>query len=136
VSGLSAEQTTRSPRTAQRLLRSVRGGGRGPRLPHSATRPTHTGPVALRLRLATDLPLSWRSIVYPLLDRPFGVGRRIEEIDLSRGAAIAALVRGDKVIMAHHDTVVLAEDHLIVFVTDKKLLPKVEKLFEVSVGFV
>ena len=64
------------------------------------------------------------------------VGRRIEEIDLPRGAAIAALVRGDEVIMAHHDTVVQAEDHAIVFVTDKKLLPKVEKLFEVSVGFV
>ena len=64
------------------------------------------------------------------------VGRRIEEIDLPKGAAIAAIVRSDKVIMPHHDTVVLTEDHLIVFVTDKKLLPKVEKLFEVSVGFV
>jgi trk system potassium uptake protein TrkA len=38
--------------------------------------------------------------------------------------------------MAHHDTVVQAEDHAIVFVTDKKQLPKVEKLFEVSAGFV
>jgi trk system potassium uptake protein TrkA len=38
--------------------------------------------------------------------------------------------------MAHHDAVVQAEDHVIVFVTDKKLLPKVEKLFEVGVGFV
>jgi trk system potassium uptake protein TrkA len=64
------------------------------------------------------------------------VGRRIEEIDLPKGAAIAAIVRGDKVIMAHHDAVVQAEDHVIVFVTDKKLLPKVEKLFEVGVGFV
>jgi trk system potassium uptake protein TrkA len=64
------------------------------------------------------------------------IGRRIEEIDLPKGASIAALVRGDKVIMAHHDTVVQADDHLIVFVTDKKLLPKVEKLFEVSAGFV
>src|SRR5256885_8878754 len=64
------------------------------------------------------------------------VGRRIEEIDLARGAAIAALVRGGKAIMAHHDTVVLAEGHLIGFVTDKKLLPKGEKLFEVSVGLV
>jgi trk system potassium uptake protein len=63
------------------------------------------------------------------------IGRKIEEIDLPRGAAIGAIVRGDKVIMAHHDTVVQAEDHVIVFVTDKKLLPKVEKLFEVSVGF-
>ena len=64
------------------------------------------------------------------------VDRRIEEIDLPKGAAIAAMVRGEEVIMAHHDTVVRAEDHVIVFVTDKKLLPKVEKLFEVSVGFV
>lgn len=63
------------------------------------------------------------------------VGRRIEEIELPRGATIAALVRGDEVIMAHHDTVVQAEDHVIVFVTDKKTLPKVEKLFEVGVGF-
>ena len=38
--------------------------------------------------------------------------------------------------MAHHDTVVQAEDHLIVFVTNKKTLPKVEKLFQVGVGFV
>ena len=64
------------------------------------------------------------------------IGRKIEEVDLPKGAAIGAIVRGDKVIMAHHDTVVQAEDHVIVFVTDKKLLPKVEKLFEVSVGFV
>jgi trk system potassium uptake protein TrkA len=64
------------------------------------------------------------------------VGRKIEEIDLPRGAAIGAIVRGDQVIMAHHDTMVQSEDHVIVFVTDKKLLPKVEKLFEVSVGFV
>jgi len=64
------------------------------------------------------------------------VGRKIEEVDLPKGAAIAAIVRGDKAIMAHHDTVVQAEDHVIVFVTDKKLLPKVEKLFEVSAGFV
>jgi trk system potassium uptake protein TrkA len=64
------------------------------------------------------------------------VGRKIEEIDLPKGAAIGAIVRGDQVIMAHHDTMVQSEDHVIVFVTDKKLLPKVEKLFEVSVGFV
>ena len=64
------------------------------------------------------------------------VGRKIEEIELPKGAAIGAIVRGDKVVMAHHDTMVQSEDHVIVFVTDKKLLPKVEKLFEVSVGFV
>jgi trk system potassium uptake protein len=64
------------------------------------------------------------------------VGRRIDEIELPKGATIAAIVRGDEVIMAHHDTVIQAEDHVIIFVTDKKTLPKVEKLFQVGVGFV
>jgi trk system potassium uptake protein TrkA len=64
------------------------------------------------------------------------VGRRIDEIDLPKGATIAAIVRGDEVIMAHHDTAIQAEDHVIIFVTDKKTLPKVEKLFQVGVGFV
>jgi len=76
------------------------------------------------------------SVVHGDRDSCRCVGRKIEEVDLPKGASIAALVRGDKVIMAHHDTVVQADDHVIVFVTDKKLLPKVEKLFEVSAGFV
>lgn len=61
--------------------------------------------------------------------------RRIEEIDLPAGTTIGAIVRGDEVIMAHHDAVVRAEDHVIVFVMDKKTLPRVEKLFQVSAGF-
>ena len=61
--------------------------------------------------------------------------RRVGEIDLPPGTTIGAVVRGDKVIMAHHDTVIRAEDHVIVFVSDKKTLPRVEKLFQVSAGF-
>ena len=64
------------------------------------------------------------------------IGRRIDEMDLPKGATIAAIVRGDEVIMAHHDTIIQAEDHVIIFVTDKKTLPRVEKLFQVGVGFV
>jgi len=63
------------------------------------------------------------------------VGRRIEELDLPKEATIAALVRGGEVLMAHHDLVIQAEDHAIVFVTNKKMVPKVEKLFQVSAGF-
>jgi trk system potassium uptake protein TrkA len=63
------------------------------------------------------------------------VNRRVERIDLPEGTTIGALVRGDEVIMAHHDTLVQAGDHVIVFVTDKKMLPRVEKLFQVGVGF-
>jgi trk system potassium uptake protein TrkA len=63
------------------------------------------------------------------------VGRRIDEIELPMGATIGALVRGDTVIMGHHDTVIEAEDHVIIFVVDKKMVKKVEKLFQVSLGF-
>jgi trk system potassium uptake protein TrkA len=87
---------------------------------------------SLRRGLAEAL----EAVVHGDRDSSRCVGRRIDEIDLPRGASIAALVRGNEVVMAHHDTVVQAEDHAIVFVTDKKQLPKVEKLFEVSAGFV
>ena len=62
-------------------------------------------------------------------------GRRVEEIELPAGAIIGAVVRGSDVLMAHHDTRIEAEDHVIVFVTDKKMLPRVEKLFQVGARF-
>jgi trk system potassium uptake protein TrkA len=57
------------------------------------------------------------------------VGRRIEEIDLPKGVTIGAIVRGQKVLIAHHDTVIEAEDHVILFVVDKRIIPKLERLF-------
>jgi trk system potassium uptake protein TrkA len=62
-------------------------------------------------------------------------GRRVEEIELPAGATIGAVVRGGEVLMAHHDTRIEAEDHVIVFVTDKKTMPRVEKLFQVGARF-
>jgi trk system potassium uptake protein TrkA len=62
-------------------------------------------------------------------------GRRVEEVALPAGVRIGALVRGEEVLMAHHDTRIEENDHVIVFVTDKKDLPRVEKLFQVSAGF-
>ena len=64
------------------------------------------------------------------------VGRKIEEIDLPKGAAIVALVRNDQVIMAHHDTVINTDDHVILFMTDRRKIEKIEMLFQVSVSFV
>ena len=63
------------------------------------------------------------------------VGRRIDEIDLPKGATIGTIVRGDKVIMGHRNTVIEADDHVIVFVVNKKMIRKIEKLFQVGVGF-
>lgn len=71
------------------------------------------------------------------------IGKKIEDIDLlsgkTPGVVIGAIVRGQgeaaTVLMAHHDTVVEPEDHVIIFVANKKMLSKVEKLFQVSAGF-
>ena len=62
-------------------------------------------------------------------------GRRVDEIELPPGSLSGAVVRGDEVLMAHHDTRIEAGDHVIVFVSDKKSLTRVEKLFQVSAGF-
>ena len=63
------------------------------------------------------------------------VGRAIEEIKLPKGATIGAIVRGDEVIVAHHDTVIEAEDHVILFLVDKRRIADVERLFQVGVTF-
>jgi trk system potassium uptake protein TrkA len=60
------------------------------------------------------------------------VGRMIEEIRLPRGAAINAIVRGDRVMMAHHDTLIEEDDHVILFVADRRQIDEVERLFEVD----
>jgi len=82
------------------------------------------------------------------------VGRKIGEVDWPHGVTVAALVRNfDKtvvvgqtddwtaitrhgeVVIAHHDTVIRPDDHVIVFCTSKKLVKKVEKLFQVGFHF-
>ena len=63
------------------------------------------------------------------------VGRRIEEIRLPRGATISAIVRGDQVLMAHHDTQIVADDHVILFIADRRQIDEVERLFEVGAAF-
>lgn len=82
------------------------------------------------------------------------VGRRIDELKLPPGAEIGALVRGvrdvaghaareedagdapaPKVIIAHHDTVIESNDHVIVFIPRKRQVREVEKLFQVGATF-
>ena len=64
------------------------------------------------------------------------VGRKIEDVPLPRGTDIVALVRGEKVIIAHHDTVVETDDHVILFMTDRRKIEHLENLFSVDVSFV
>ena len=64
------------------------------------------------------------------------VGRSIEDIELPKGTAIIAIVRSDQVIIAHHDTVIEADDHVILFMTDRRKIEKLESLFQVGVSFI
>ncbi len=64
------------------------------------------------------------------------VGRKIEEIELPRGTNIITIVRGDQVIIAHHDTVIQTDDHVILFMTDRRKIDRLENLFQVGVSFV
>ena len=63
------------------------------------------------------------------------VGRRVEEIRLPPGTTIGAIARGDEVIICHHDTMIESEDHVILFLVDKKRVPEVERLFAVGATF-
>jgi len=63
------------------------------------------------------------------------VGRSVDEIKLPRGTSIGVIVRGEEVLVAHHDTVIEAEDHVILFLIDKKRITEVERLFQVGVTF-
>jgi len=80
------------------------------------------------------------------------VGRHVEQIELPKGATIGAIVRqrnggrskaGEskvsgkdyQVIIAHHDVTIESGDHVIVFVVNKRMVPKIEKLFQVDLGF-
>jgi trk system potassium uptake protein TrkA len=63
------------------------------------------------------------------------VGRAIDEIKLPAGTNIGAVVRGEEVIIAHHDTVIESDDHVIMFLSDKSCIQEVERLFQVGVTF-
>lgn len=63
------------------------------------------------------------------------IGRPVGEIDLPEGVSIGAILRGNEVTIAHHDSIIQVDDHIILFVPNKRMIPKVEKLFQVSLGF-
>ena len=77
------------------------------------------------------------------------VGRRIDQLDLPKGVTLGAIVRrsdrpggkpkdggeNHEVIIAHRDTVIESDDHVIVFVVNKRMVPSIEKLFQVDVNF-
>jgi trk system potassium uptake protein TrkA len=64
------------------------------------------------------------------------VGRRIDELSLPDGSTIGAIARGDDLIFPHSDTVIEPQDHVILFLTDKRRIIDVERLFHVAITFI
>ncbi|XZQ55180.1 MAG: Trk system potassium transporter TrkA [Arsenophonus sp.] len=63
------------------------------------------------------------------------VGRKISEIKLPSGTIIAAIVRNNEVIIANSYHIIENNDHIILFITDKKHVPKIEKIFQPNLFF-
>ncbi|GAC12701.1 Trk system potassium transporter TrkA [Aliiglaciecola lipolytica] len=63
------------------------------------------------------------------------IGKKISDIKLPPGTTIGAVVRADEVIIAHSTTQIEANDHVILFLVDKKFISDVEKLFQPSAFF-
>ena len=63
------------------------------------------------------------------------VSRRIDEIDFPEGTSLGAVVREEEVIIPHRDTVIEAGDHVILFVTDRRKVKQVQRLFQPTALF-
>ena len=63
------------------------------------------------------------------------IGKAIRDIKLPPGTTIGAIVRDDEVLIAHDATVIEADDHVVLFVIDKKHIRDVERLFQVGLSF-
>ncbi len=67
------------------------------------------------------------------------VGKALRDIAFPKGVSVGAIVRGEgdeaEVLMAEPDLNVMDDDHLILFVPNKKVIQRIEHLFEVDVGF-
>ncbi|MFC3851603.1 Trk system potassium transporter TrkA [Salinispirillum marinum] len=63
------------------------------------------------------------------------IGKAVEDIDLPEGTTIGAVVRNDEVIIANNRLVIESDDHVILFLVDKRRTADVERLFQVGLTF-
>lgn len=64
------------------------------------------------------------------------VGKKIDDIKLPTGITIGAVVRDNDVLIAHHNVTIEADDHVILFLVEKKHIHDVERLFQVEVTYI
>lgn len=101
----------------------------------SLLRHIRRGDVANVYSLRRGAAEAMEAVAHGTEDTSKVVGKAIGEIELPRGTTIAAIVRDQKVIIAHHNIVIQSNDHVILFLVDKKYVPDVEQLFQVDLTF-
>jgi len=93
------------------------------------------GDVANVYTLRRGAAEAMEAIAHGTEDSSKVVGRAIGEIELPRGTSIGAIVRNNKVMIAHHNIVIQTNDHVILFLVDKQYVKVVEQLFQVDLTF-
>lgn len=63
------------------------------------------------------------------------VGQELGKLKLPPGTSVGAIVRNEEVLIAHDKTVVETDDHVILFLVNKKYISDIEKLFQPSPFF-
>ena len=101
----------------------------------SLLRHIRRGDVANVYSLRRGAAEAMEAVAHGTEDTSKVVGKAIGEIELPRGTSIAAIVRDEKVIIAHHNIVIQQNDHVILFLVDKKYVADVEQLFQVDLTF-
>ena len=64
------------------------------------------------------------------------VGRPAKELPLPRGTTIGGICRGGKLVFVDSRTVIETDDHVILFLLDKRQIAAVEQLFQVGYSFI
>ena len=66
------------------------------------------------------------------------IGQRLDSLTLPAGTTVGAIVRGEEVLIAHDDVVVEPEDHVILFLTDRRQrrIAEVGRLFQADPSFI
>ncbi|OOF35785.1 Trk system potassium transporter TrkA [Rodentibacter heidelbergensis] len=64
------------------------------------------------------------------------IGRRIRDIRLPTGCIIGAILRHNEVIIGHKNTEIQDGDQVVVYLSDKKAVSEIEKLFQPSAFFI
>lgn len=64
------------------------------------------------------------------------IGRKISELKLPSSAIIGAIKRGNDVIIAKKNVVIADKDHVVIYLSDKKQVSDIEKLFQPNTFFI